>query len=198
MFTMTRSLATITIATLGFGAVSGSPLTAQQPPVQSAPKTPGGPPPAVEQTFPGGASQLQETHGDWRVVCAQKDGQKACTFSQQQTDNNSRQLVLGIELKPTGSDRAEGTMILPFGLAVTKPVTLQIDDAGPTQTAQFRTCLPVGCLVPITFDASTVASLRKGTVLTVKTTGDGGQEAALKVSLKGFPGAFDRTAILGK
>jgi invasion protein IalB len=198
MSRVTRSFASTLTTVLCVGALGASWVTAQQPPTQAAPKPPATPPPAIQETLPGGASQLQETHGDWRVVCAPKDGQKLCTFSQQQTDSNSRQLVLGIELKPTGPDKAEGTMVLPFGLAVTKPVTLQVDDSGATQTVQFRTCLPVGCVVPITLDASNIASLRKGTVLTVKAVGDAGQEAALKISLKGFGGAFDRTAALVK
>jgi len=33
------------------------------------------------QTLPGGASQMQETHGNWRVTCAQPGGQKVCLLS---------------------------------------------------------------------------------------------------------------------
>jgi invasion protein IalB len=154
---------------------------------------------ASAQTLPGGASQLQETHGDWRVTCAQQDSQRVCTFSQQQTDKDSRQLVLGIELKASAVDRVDGTMVLPFGLAVDKPVTAQIDDAGASQVLHFRTCVPIGCLVPIGFDANTIASLRKGTSLTVKSTAaDGAQETVFKISLKGFSSALDRTAALAK
>jgi invasion protein IalB len=154
---------------------------------------------AAAQTLPGGASQLQETHGDWRVTCAQQDSQRVCTLSQQQTDKDSRQLVLGIELKVTAGDRVDGTMVLPFGLAIDKPVTAQIDDAGASQTLRFRTCVPIGCLVPIGFDANTLAALRKGTLLTVKAAAaDGAQDAAFRISLKGFASALDRTAALAK
>lgn len=154
---------------------------------------------AAAQTLPGGASQLQETHGDWRVTCAQQDSQRVCTFSQQQTDKDSRQLVLGIELKASGADRVDGTIVLPFGLAVDKPVIAQIDDAGASQSLHFRTCVPIGCLVPIGFDANSIASLRKGASLTVKSTAaDGVQETVFKISLKGFASALDRTAALAK
>lgn len=152
--------------------------------------------PAAAQALPGGASQLQETHGDWRVACGQQNGQKQCAFSQQQTDKESRQLVLGIELKTAG-DRVEGVLILPFGLAVDKPVSLQIDE-GPSQTARFNTCLPAGCLVPVVFDPATVASLKKGTTLKVKAVAVNGQDTAFTISLKGFASALDRTAALVK
>lgn len=198
--TQSRSIAVFVIVLLCLGGSDVLPLAVgQQPASPSAPhgpQKPGAQP--AEQTLPGGASQLQETHGDWRVICNPQKGETVCTFSQQQIDNTSRQLVLGIELKPTGADKAEGTIILPFGLAVTKPVTLQADEEGPNQSFQFRTCIPAGCLVAVTFEPSTLASMRKGTTMVVKATGEGGHETALKISLKGFSSAFDRTAALAK
>ena len=56
-------------------------------------------------------------------------------------------------------------------------------------------------MVPTTSDAATLAPMRKGTALTEKATGpagEGDQEVALKISLKGFSGALDRTAALVK
>jgi invasion protein IalB len=154
--------------------------------------------PQKPSTLPGGASQLQETHGDWRVTCAQPGGTKVCTLSQQLADQNSRQMVLGIELKATLSDKAEGTMVMPFGLALDKPITLQVDEGGPTMTRGFRTCVPVGCLVDIRLDVSILSALRKGTALIVKATADGGKEASFRLSLSGFGSALDRTAALSK
>ena len=149
-------------------------------------------------TLPGGASQLQETHGDWRVTCVLQSEQRVCVLSQQQADKDSRQLVLGIELKAVSPDRAEGTIVLPFGLAVARPITLQVDE-GPGVTLPFRTCLPAGCLVAVTFDSTMVAALRQGTVLSIKTTAaDGIQEAGFKISLKGFASALTRTVGLAK
>ena len=150
------------------------------------------------QPLPGDATSLQETHGDWRVVCAQQNGRKVCALSQQQTDKDTRQLLLAIELNVAAMDKVEGTLILPFGLALDRPVTLQIDDAAAGPGLRFRTCLPVGCLVSLTFDPTTVALLRKGTTLTVSTVADGGQGAVFKIPLDGFSSALDRTAALAK
>jgi invasion protein IalB len=150
------------------------------------------------EPLPGDATSLQEMHGDWRVACAQQSGRKVCALSQQQTDKNSGQLLLAIELNAPAIDKAEGTLILPFGLALDQPVTLQVDDAAASPTLRFRTCLPVGCLVRLTFDSTSVALLRKGTTLTVRATADGGQGAVFKISLNGFSSALDRTAALAK
>ena len=150
------------------------------------------------QGLPGGATSLQETYGDWRVACAQQNGGKVCALSQRQTDKDSRQLVLAVELSAPAADKAEGTLILPFGLSINQPITLQVDQAAAGPALHFRTCLPVGCLVGLSFDRVTVALLRKGTMLTVRATADGGQETSFKISLKGFADALDRTAALAK
>ena len=73
------------------------------------------------QPLPGDANSLQEMHGDWRVACVQQDGKKVCALSQQQTDPGTHQLLLAIELNAPAIDRAEGTLILPFGLALDRP-----------------------------------------------------------------------------
>jgi len=149
-------------------------------------------------TLPGGASQMQETHGDWRVTCSQPSGERVCTLSQQRADQSSRQVVLGIELKALTPDKAEGTLLLPFGLAVTKPVALQVDDGGPTLTRTFRTCVPFGCLVDIALDAPAVKAFRAGTAVHVKAIADGGKDVSFDLPLNGFGSALDRTAALSK
>ena len=150
------------------------------------------------QALPGGATSLQETHGDWNVACLQQNEKKVCALTQRQTDRNSRQLLLAVELSAPGAGRAEGTLVLPFGLAILRPVTFQIDEAPGNQILPFRTCLPVGCLVPLSFDRAFVARLKQGTLLTVKAVADDGQETLFRLSLKGFAAAIDRAEALGR
>jgi invasion protein IalB len=104
-------------------------------------------------------------------------------------------MVLAIELVPA-DDRLEGVALLPFGLALDSGVKLQIDDtpAGPPRS--FRTCVPAGCLLPLSLDAHTAAMLRSGTTLKAKVVIDGGADTVLAVSLKGLSSALDRTAAL--
>lgn len=150
------------------------------------------------QSPPGDATSLQEMHGDWRVACRQQNGRKSCVLAQQQTDKDTHQLLLAMEVDTLASEKAEGTLILPFGLALDRPVTLQTDEAAPGPALRFRTCLPVGCLVGLAFDPTTIAQLRKGTTLTVNATADGGQGVAFKISLNGFSSGLDRMAALAK
>jgi invasion protein IalB len=156
------------------------------------------PAPPGNAVLPGGANSVQETYDDWRVACTLQDGAKHCGLSQQQFDNQSKQRVLAIEFTAPVADKIEGALILPFGLALERGVVLQVDDgpAGPVQ--HFRTCLPAGCLVPLSFDAKLIAAARKGTALKLKASADGGKDIALSISLKGFSPALDRTAALMK
>jgi invasion protein IalB len=147
--------------------------------------------------LPGGANSLQETYENWTVSCSLQGGAKRCALSQQELDQQSRQRVLAIELAPL-ADKADGTLVLPFGLLIDRGVTLRVDDSAPLPILRFRTCVPAGCLVTLAFDAKFVAELRKGAALKINAIADGGKDAAFSISLKGFPAAFDRTAALTK
>lgn len=158
----------------------------------------GSPSLAQEPTLPGGATALNESHGDWTVTCAirqQPDETRVrvCALSQQQITLQTRQRALAIELRPEG-DGVKGTLILPFGLALAEGVIYRFDDGQPGTPQTFRTCLPAGCPIDIAFD--TVSGLRAGNTLNVIATADGGQEMTFAVSLAGFSSAFDRVVAL--
>ncbi|MFC6487935.1 invasion associated locus B family protein [Nitratireductor sp. GCM10026969] len=120
---------------------------------------------------------------------------KRCAFSQQQFSQQTRQRALVIELRPE-NEGVRGTLVLPFGLALENGITYQLEDGAEGAVQHFRTCLPVGCVVDVAFDASTVASLRADNQLNVNATADGGQEMVFSVSLSGFSSAHDRVATL--
>jgi invasion protein IalB len=153
-------------------------------------------PPATP--LPGGASSLNETYKDWQVSCAQQGTVKRCTMSQQQVNQESRQRVLAIEINAVTASKVEGLLVLPFGLALDAGAKLQIDDGGIGQPTRFRTCLPAGCLIPLSFDTATVVNLRKGTTLKVVATADGGAATPFSISLQGFGTALDRIAALSR
>ncbi|WP_181707847.1 invasion associated locus B family protein [Chthonobacter rhizosphaerae] len=150
---------------------------------------------ASPSTLPGGASSLQETFQDWFVACVQQGPGKSCSFAQIQTDNRSGQRVLSVELVPSG-DTATGILILPFGLDLDSGVALFVGDEAVGPSLRFRTCLAVGCIVPLAFDGAATALLKSGAAMTVKARAENRQEVAFAVSLKGFTTALDRTAAL--
>jgi invasion protein IalB len=154
-------------------------------------------PPA--STLPGGASSVQETYQDWQVACVQQGATKRCALSQQQVAQQNRQRLLLIELGPLPANKADGVLILPFGLALEAGVTLQVDDGPVGQPLRFRTCLPTGCLVPLNLDTATVTAMRSGTTLKLSATAaEGGAKTPFSISLAGFANAFDRVVVLRK
>lgn len=147
--------------------------------------------------LPGGASSLNETYKDWRVACIQEGSTKRCAISQIQAQKNGRR-VLAIELNAPSGKTVSGTLVMPFSLALDSGITFQIDDKPAMQPVRFRTCLPVGCLVNVTFDTPTLAALRAGTMLKAKAVADGGAAAPFSISLLGFATALDRVAALSR
>ncbi|QCI69530.1 invasion associated locus B family protein [Phreatobacter stygius] len=174
-----------------------TPAFAQTPRPDAAPRPPAAAAAVAAQapSLPGGATSLQESHGDWVVGCAVQGNAKRCGLSQEQTNQQTRQRVLAMEMTPAG-DRIEGLLLLPFGLVLDQGVVLQIDDLPQGQPLRFRTCLPSGCLVPVSFDARQAVALRAGTALKARVLPEGGQPSVLTISLKGLGPALDRTAAL--
>lgn len=151
--------------------------------------------------LPGGASSLQETYDNWQVTCVVRKQAPQCALSQQQRQQQNNQLVLSVEFAPEQKDGAvTGNLVLPFGLLLQSGVTLQIDDKPVTPALGFRTCLPIGCIVPVTLDKAMIANARAGTVLKITaTSSDGNKTVPLSVPLKGMGNGLDRMkALVGK
>jgi invasion protein IalB len=145
--------------------------------------------------LPGGASSVQETYQDWRVTCAQREGANpTCAMSQTQA-NQKGQRVLAIELTTADSGKTiHGNLVLPFGLLLDAGAALQVDAGKRGAANRFSTCLPSGCIVPLTFEAATMTALRAGQKLIVHAHAlDGQRDMNFPISLKGFAPALDRT-----
>lgn len=153
--------------------------------------------PASPGLLPGGASSLTETYGDWTVRCEiitrTQTSERICVVNQVQT-NAQGQRVIAVELAPS-ADGVAGAIILPFGLAVTQPVTLTIDEGEPI-TASFSTCVPAGCIVPIAAGSETLNAMRAGTALSIAAQNVDNQPLELPVSLMGFSAATVRIEAL--
>jgi len=149
----------------------------------------------ADSGLPGGASSLNETYRDWRVVCVQQDAGKRCAFSQILARQDG-QRILAIELDAPDGDRLSGRLVLPFGLSIDAGVTLQVDDGAPMPPLRFRTCMPGGCIVDVRFDAPTLGALRAGATLKVSALADGGATVPFSISLQGFGTALDRVEAL--
>lgn len=161
--------------------VAISPLNAQEAPNEGPAAVP---------------SSLLETHGDWSVACATRQGARRCSLSQRQL-HQSGQRVLTLELEPVEGTGVQGKLALPFGLYLDKGVSLGVDDATGGKPSRFRTCMPAGCIVALTFNEETIKLLRGGKVLKLDAfASDSEKEVSFSVSLKGFGDALDRTIAL--
>ncbi|GLU29972.1 invasion associated locus B family protein [Brucella sp. NBRC 12950] len=150
-------------------------------------------------TLPGGASSLTETFEDWTVSCGAAKGNTQCVISQTQAQQQNGQRILDIRLSPVAQDNAyQGNLTLPFGLEFSRGLTVQLDDGQVGKPFPFKTCLPAGCIVPISFDKATLDATRKGTTLKLAAVSIDNQNIPFTVSLKGLGAAFDRASALVK
>ena len=145
--------------------------------------------------LPGGATSLQESYQDWNLTCQSNAPQIACAVSQQQTQQNG-QRILAVELTRNSNGTLAGNLVLPFGLQLYSGASLQIDEGQPMAAQRFSTCVPAGCIVPLTLDEGTVAALRGGSALKIKVRSTDEKDVVLSVSLKGLAPALDRLGVL--
>ena len=153
--------------------------------------------PASAAPLPGGAGTLSESYQDWQINCATKDTSTHCTMVQMQADPKTRQRVLAMEIGRSSDGRFSAMLVLPFGLALAKGVSLRIDDGDEGNALGFTTCLPAGCLVPFAIDDVRQNALKAGATLNISATAsDSAQPVAFGISLNGFSSAFARLVAL--
>lgn len=151
--------------------------------------------------LPGGATSLSEGHGDWTVTCqaspaaGDRPARKACALSQRQV-NQQGQIVFTVELRPTADGGAGGVLLLPFGVSVRDDVVLKVDGAAVGKPLAFSTCLPAGCIVPLTLGSGAVAALKGGKAATITAPTVGAAPVELNLVLNGFGGALARVSEL--
>lgn len=144
-------------------------------------------------TLPNGASAINEAYGDWTVDCRILNGQRLCVLSQSQGNSQTGQRVFAIELRTPKDGRAEGTILVPFGMKLDNGAVLRLDDKDLGQGLRFSTCLAQGCLLPISFPAVATNAMKTGKTLTVAALNLSTSEpVSFNVSLSGFAAAFDR------
>jgi invasion protein IalB len=176
----------LTVLTLCLAAAGALLLTGTKPA-----------PAQAEQSTP---TALSETFGDWMVNCqAAPDAKKrVCQMVQQQVDSKTGQNVLMIALgaPDVKTGASSSTLVLPFGLDVTKGVQIKVDDTDLAR-ATVSTCLPQGCIAPVTLDSKALAAMAKGKQAVINMTAFGaGKDVTGNISLKGFSAASARLAVL--
>jgi invasion protein IalB len=153
----------------------------------------------LAQQLPNGASSISETYNEWTVSCRLADGHKQCLLAHTQANNQTGQRVFAIELRPPKDGKIEGTLLMPFGLKLDSGATLKLDDKDLAQGLHFSTCVPQGCLVPLSLPTGAINAMKKAKMLTVASLNlTSGDAIAFNVPLEGFAAATARVAELAK
>lgn len=168
------------------------PATAQAP--AATPASPNvSQPAAVTARLPNGATAVNEVYGDWTVDCRINDGQKLCVLSQSQGDSRTNQRVFAIELRAPKDGRAEGTILMPFGLKLENGAVLKLDEKDLGQGLRFSTCVPSGCLLPVSFPTVATDAMKGGKTLTAAALNLSNSDVvSFNIALNGFGPALDR------
>ena len=150
---------------------------------------------------------LHEVHGSWQLACvapAKKDNadpalsaegtKPLCAIAQVQLEEKTRKLVVSAEFRiddPKMPDKLSGTIVMPFGLAVTKLFSVKSGNVR-LQEVQVSTCLPVGCIVSFTPFVELVAALDAGKTLTIEAPDLQGRTVSFQLQAAGFSEALKR------
>ncbi|SEF46969.1 MULTISPECIES: invasion associated locus B family protein [unclassified Methylobacterium] len=153
---------------------------------------------AAHAVWPAGASTVSESYGDWTMTCTRPSDKVTCIVAQSQGDSRTGRRKFGFELQTPANGRAEGIVLMPFGLAIEPGVTFKLDEQTLGKGAPYTTCSAEGCIVAISFPTLALDGMRTAKALTVTGEKAGGTEpATVTVPLTGFSQAFDRAVALG-
>jgi invasion protein IalB len=107
--------------------------------------------------------------GDWTFNCrAVAEGRTNCSLVQNITGNNGKATIGRVTINHIG-DGNRMIISLPLGMALSKPVVGQVDEAAQLNFTAY-TCLKSGCLYGLDLDDVNVKALKAGKELKVAFT----------------------------
>lgn len=147
-------------------------------------------------SLPDGVASLHETYQDWRLFCqapggTNKSSEVKCVVTQKAVDIHTHRSVMSLRLEPDG-EQVRGVVTVSFGLDLLRGLTLTNASQPVGDTYSFSTCLPTGCLVPLTFDDGQWRTLLKDNIGTFTALSFSGQPVKLLFSTRGLEQAMRR------
>ena len=145
----------------------------------------------------GGATPVmaQQAPEGWFKACSKQEDVDICNVQTIVTAATG-QLVTGvsmIELKGK-INRKVFQVSVPSGRLIPPGIGLQID-GGKAQKLDYVICFPDRCVAEAPLTDQLVASFKKGSDLTLTSVNFQNQQNPIKISLKGFTGAYDGEAM---
>lgn len=153
----------------------------------------------AQDGLPGGASSLSERYGEWAVNCRSAEADVECSVSQAQVQQKTGQRVLTVEFTVEENGGLKGVLVMPFGLRLADGVALSVDDDKPIAKLPFSTCLPSGCIAPVSSENRALEGLTGAETLNATVVAnDTGREITFAIPLEGFAKATARLKDLMK
>jgi invasion protein IalB len=122
---------------------------------------------------------------DWRLICpADKEQKAGCQLTSELVDQRS-----GTQLAQLSMERADGKELLAIRVPLTVliPAGVGLQFGTDTQTYQYSTCAPNGCLAFVPVDDKLLASFNNAkSVALVVTASQNGKSVALPMSVRGY------------
>jgi invasion protein IalB len=134
-----------------------------------------------------GAASIR-VYDDWRVVCpSDKNMKVSCQLTSELVDPKSGVLLSRLAL---GNEDGKQTLAVRVPLTVLIPAGVGIQFGTDTQTFQYGTCAPEGCLAFVPVDDKLRSSFETAKSLSVLVTASqNGKSVSLPMSVKGFADA---------
>jgi len=136
-------------------------------------------------------AQQQEVPDGWFKACTKQEDIDVCNV-QYLLRADSGQLLTSINLIEVKGkvNRRVLQIAVPTGRLIPPGIGLQID-GGNTQKIDYAICVPDRCVAEAQLTDEVVASFKRGSELTLTSVNFQNQPNPMKVTLKGFTGAFD-------
>ena len=140
-------------------------------------------------------SAQQQVPQGWFKACSKQEDVDICNVQNIVTAGNG-QLVTGVSLIDLRGkvNRKVFQVTVPTGGLVPPGIGLQVD-GGKAQKLDYVICFPDRCVAEVPMTDQLVASLKKGSELTLTSVNFQNQPNPIKISLQGFSGAFDGPAM---
>lgn len=139
-----------------------------------------------------------ETFFDWHVTCRKLPAlgddasEQVCEMRQEVLTDDMRvpKITFAMQMMDGGPD-AVTSLIVPFGMRVSAPVTLELAEICLAEFA-FRTCLPQGCIVTGALDQAAAARMSREEFVELRMIDATEEPIQVKLSLMGFADAWGR------
>ena len=140
-------------------------------------------------------AQQQQIPQGWFKACSKQQDVDVCNVQNIVTAETG-QLVTGVSLIELKGkvNRKVFQVTVPTARLIPPGVGMQID-AAKVQKVDYMICFPDRCVAEILLSDQLVASLKKGTTLTLTSVNFQNKQNPVQVSLQGFTAAYDGEAL---